>query len=63
MLVPVAGGAAAGRAVTTAAVAGGVSAAKEVSSESVGGAAQRTADTISETLEKDFGKRNWLLPK
>lgn len=63
MIVPVAGGAAAGRAATTAVVAGGVGVAKEVGSESIGGAAKRTADTIAETLKEDFGRRNWLLPK
>ena len=60
MLVPVAGGAAAGHAAKSVVISGGISAAKEFGPESIQGTAKRTADEISELLEKDFDKRNWL---
>ena len=60
MLVPVAGGAAAGRAATSAAVSGAMNVGQEITSESIEGAAQRTAEEIAKVLEEAFKKRGWI---
>ena len=60
MLVPVAGGAAAGKAATSAAISGGLNVAKEIGPESMGGAAERTAEEITELLQEGFKKRGWI---
>ncbi len=60
MLVPVAGGAAAGRVVTSAAISGGMNVAKEVGPESMEGTAERTAEEIAKVLREAFVKRGWI---
>ncbi len=60
MLVPVAGGAAAGTAATSAAISGALNVGQEVKSESIQGAAKRTAEEIAKVLEDAFKKRGWI---
>ena len=60
MLVPVIGGAAAGRAATSAAVSGGLNVAKEIGPESIESAAKRTAEEIAKVLRDAFKKRGWI---
>ncbi len=60
MLVPMAGGAAAGRIATSAAISGGTNIAKEIGPESVEGAAKRTAEEIAKVLREAFKKRGWI---
>lgn len=59
MLVPVAGGAAAGRVATSAAISGVMNAGQEIGPESIEGAAARTAEEIAEVLGEAFEKRGW----
>ena len=60
MLVPVAGGAAAGTAATSVAVSGALNVGQEIKPESIEGAARRTAEEIAEVLEEAFEKRGWM---
>ncbi len=60
MIVPVAGGAVAGRAATSAVVSGGLNVAQELGPESLGGAAKRTAEEIAKVLKQAFEKRGWM---
>ncbi len=60
MLVPVVGGAVAGRAATSAAISGGMNVAQEMGPESIEGAAKRTAKEIAKVLSEAFKKRGWI---
>ena len=60
MIVPVVGGAIAGRATTSAAIAGGLNVAQELGPESMQAAANRTAEEIAKVLEEAFKKRGWI---
>ena len=60
MLVPVIGGAVAGRAGMAAAVSGTMNVAQELGPESLQAAAKRTADAISKELAKAFARRQWI---
>lgn len=60
MLVPVAGGAAAGRVVTSAVVSGALNVAQEAGPESLEAAAERTAEDISDILRNAYTKRGWI---
>jgi hypothetical protein len=60
MLVPVAGGAAAGTAATSVAISGGLNIVQERGPESIEGAAERTAEEIAKVLEEAFRKQGWL---
>jgi hypothetical protein len=60
ILVPVAGGAAAGTAAVSVAVSGGLNLAKEAGPESIEGAAERTAKRISEAFAVAFRKQGWI---
>ena len=59
MLVPVAGGAAAGRVATSVAISGVMNAGQEIGPESIESAAERTAEEIAAVLDKAFEKRGW----
>lgn len=60
MLVPVLGGAAAGRAGTAAIISGSMNVAQELGPESLGGAAKRTAQEIAKELAKEFYRQGWI---
>ncbi len=60
MIVPVAGGAVAGRAGTSLLVAGGMNVAQELGPESMNAAAKRTAEEIVKTLSQTFAKQGWI---
>ncbi len=60
MLVPVAGGAAAGTAATSVAISGALNVGQEIKPESIEGAAKRTAEEIAEVLREAFKKRGWI---
>ncbi len=60
MLVPVVGGAVAGKAAKSAAISGGLNVAQELGPESMRSAANRTAEEIAKVLEKAFKKRGWI---
>lgn len=60
MLVPVAGGAAAGSAATSVAVSGGMNIAQEKGSESLEAAAKRTAEEIAKLLSNAFAEHGWI---
>ena len=60
MLVPVAGGAAAGAAGRAAVISGGLNVAQEAAPETLKSAAKRTAKDITELIEKGFARRGWL---
>ncbi len=60
MLVPVVGGAVAGRAGTSAAISGGLNVAQELGPESMRSAAKRTAEEIAKVLKEAFEKRGWI---
>jgi hypothetical protein len=59
VLVPVAGGAAAGTAATSAVISGSVNLVKEAGPESIEGAANRTAEEVADTIEDAYKKRGW----
>lgn len=59
VLVPVAGGAAAGTAATSAVISGSINVVKEAGPESIEGAAHRTAEEIADTIEEVYRKRGW----
>jgi hypothetical protein len=60
MLVPVLGGAAAGRVGTSLAISGGLNIAQELGPEGIESAAARTAEEIAEVLEEAFKTRGWI---
>jgi hypothetical protein len=60
MLVPVAGGAVAGRAARTAIIAGGMNVAQELGPESMNAAAKRTAQEITKILSVAFAEQGWI---
>jgi hypothetical protein len=60
MLVPVVGGAVAGRAGTSAAISGSMNVAQEMGPESIEGAAKRTAKEIGKVLSEGFKRRGWI---
>jgi hypothetical protein len=60
MLVPVAAGASAGRAVTSVAVSGAMNIKGEMGSESIQGAAERTSEKIAELLKAQFARQGWI---
>lgn len=60
MLVPVAGGAAAGRALTATAVSGGAAVLKETGPDSLTGLADKAADRIATQLETGARKQGWI---
>ncbi len=60
MLVPVAGGAVAGKAGRTAVVSGSINVAQELGPESLNAAAKRTAKEIMEILTQAFTKQGWI---
>jgi hypothetical protein len=60
MLVPVAGGAAAGRAGRAAIIAGGMNVAQEIGPESLNAAAKRTAQEITKILSRAFAEHGWI---
>ena len=60
MLVPVAGGAAAGTAATSVAISGALNVTQEANPESIEGAAKRTAEEIAKVLKDAFKKRGWI---
>ena len=60
MLVPVVGGAVAGRAGTSAAISGSMNVAQEMGPESIEGAAKRTAKEIGKVLSEAFKRRGWI---
>ena len=60
MLVPVAGGAAAGTAATSIAISGGMNIAQEKGPESLEGAAKRTAEEIAKVLSQAFARHGWI---
>lgn len=59
VLVPVAGGAAAGSAATSLVISGSMNVVKEAGPESIEGAANRTAEEIADTIEDAYKKRGW----
>jgi hypothetical protein len=59
VLVPVAGGAAAGSVATSAVISGSMNVLKEAGPESIEGAASRTAEEIADTIEAVYKKRGW----
>jgi hypothetical protein len=60
MLVPVAGGAAAGRAARTAIIAGSLNVAQELGPESMNAAAKQTAKEIIRILSLVFVENGWI---
>jgi len=60
MLVPVIGGAAAGRAGQSAVISGGMNVASELGPESMEAAAKRTAKLIAKELSKAFARQGWI---
>ena len=60
MLVPVAGGAAAGAATRSAVISGGLNVAQEAAPETLMAAAKRTAKEITELIERGFARRGWI---
>ncbi len=60
MIVPVAGGAIAGRAATSAAISGGLNVFQEIGPESMSSLAEGTAEEIAKVLEEVFKKRGWI---
>lgn len=62
MLVPVAGGAARGAAMASAAVSGALNARQEMGPENLRGAAKRTAEEITKRLSRRFSERGWIPP-
>jgi hypothetical protein len=60
MLVPVVGGAAAGRAKTSVIVSGVLNVGQEIGPESIEAAAKRTAEEIGEVLSDAFQRRGWI---
>ncbi len=60
MIVPVIGGAVAGRAQTTAAVSGVLNVGQELGPESIEAAAERTAEEIGKVLSEAFKERGWI---
>jgi hypothetical protein len=60
MIVPVAGGAVAGRAGRTAIIAGGMNVAQEIGPESLNAAAKRTAQEITKILSLAFAEHGWI---
>ncbi len=60
MIVPVAGGAVAGRAGTSAIMAGGMNVAQELGPESMNAAAKNTAKEIIRLLSRAFAEQGWI---
>ncbi len=60
MLVPVAGGAVAGRAGRAAIISGGMNVAQELGPESLNAAAKRTAQEITKILSRAFAEHGWI---
>ncbi len=60
MLVPVAGGAAGGRAATSAAVSGGMNVAQERGAETIEDGARRTAEQLAAILSRAFARQGWI---
>ncbi len=60
MLIPVAGGAKAGRAGKSAVMSGGMNVKQEKGAESIGAAAKRTAKEIAKALSQAFARQGWI---
>ena len=60
MLVPVAGGAAAGKAGRSAVISGSMNVVQELGAESLEGAAKRTAEEIAKVLSQAFARHGWI---
>ena len=60
MLVPVAGGAVAGRAGRAAIISGSMNVAQEIGQESLDAAAKRTAQEIIKILSRAFAEQDWI---
>ena len=60
IVIPVTGGAIAGRAATSAVIAGSANVAQELGPEGIQGAAKRTAKEIAKLLRDAFQKQGWI---